>query len=92
MTELVRFLVAGVVKHPEDVVIDTQEGEAAVVIELQVNPADLSRVNGPDGETLRAIRQVVSASAGQRKAILELVSPGTDVRDVLADDPATDER
>jgi predicted RNA-binding protein YlqC (UPF0109 family) len=94
VTELVRFLVQGVVRHPEAVVITAHEGDASVVIELQVDPSDLARVNGPDGDTLRAIRQVLSASAGQRKAILELVQPGTDVADALASEPEadTDER
>ncbi len=94
MTELVRFLVQGVVRHPEAVVITAQEGDASVVIELQVDPSDVARVNGPEGDTLRAIRQVLSASAGQRKAILELVQPGSDVADALADGPEadTDER
>ena len=92
MTELVRFLVQGVVRHPEAVVVTAQEGEASVVIELQVDPSDLARVNGPDGDTLRAIRQVLSASAGQRKAILELVQPGTEVADALAPEADTDER
>lgn len=92
MTELVRFLVQGVVRHPEAVVITAHEGDASVVIELQVDPSDLARVNGPDGDTLRAIRQVLSASAGQRKAILELVQPGTDVADALAPEADTDER
>jgi len=92
VTELVRFLVQGVVRHPEAVVITAHEGEASVVIELQVDPSDLARVNGPEGDTLRAIRQVLSASAGQRKAILELVQPGTDVADALAPEADTDER
>ncbi len=92
MTELVRFLVEGVVRHPEAVVVNAREGDASVLIELEVDPSDLARVNGPDGATLRAIRQVLSASAGQRKAILELVQPGTDVADALSEESETDER
>lgn len=93
MTDLVRFLVQGVVRHPDAVVVNAREGDASVFIELEVDPSDLARVNGPDGATLRAIRQVLSASAGQRKAILELVQPGTEVGDALAEsDTPTDER
>lgn len=90
MTELVRFLVEGVVRHPEAVVVNAREGDASVIIELAVDPSDLARVNGPDGDTLRAIRQVLSASAGQRKAILELVQPGTEVGDALSDSADSD--
>lgn len=84
-------------KHPAAVVVNAREGDASVLIELEVDPSDLARVNGPDGATLRAIRQVLSASAGQRKAILELVQSGTEVGDALSDsadsaDSDTDER
>lgn len=88
MTELVRFLVQGVVKHPDAVVITATEGDASVVLQLEVDPTDVSRVNGPDGDVLRAIRQVLSASSGQRKAILELVQAGSDVSDALEADAA----
>jgi hypothetical protein len=90
VTDLVRFLVQGVVKHPDAVVITAHEGDASVVIELEVDPSDVSRVNGPDGDVLRAIRQVLSASAGQRKAILELVQSGADVSEALNDDRDSD--
>jgi hypothetical protein len=49
-----------------------------VLLELSVDPSDLDRVLGPDGETLRAIRTVLSASAGRRKAVLELLESGED--------------
>mgnify|MGYP003337407860 FL=1 len=53
----------------------TVEGEASILLELSVAPSDLARVKGPEGETLRAIRAVLSAAAGRRKAVLELVEP-----------------
>lgn len=75
MTELVSFLVKGIVTRPDAVRVNTVDGEASVLIELAVDPADVARVHGPDGETLRAIRTVLSASSGQRKAVLELLEP-----------------
>lgn len=76
MSELVGFLVRGLVSQPDAVQIHTVEGDASVLIELTVADADLDRVKGPDGETLRAIRTVLSASAGRRKAVLELIEAG----------------
>lgn len=76
MTELVSFLVRGLVSHPDAVSVRAEEGEASILVELTVDPSDLPRVKGPDGETIRAIRTVLSASAGRRKAVLELVEPG----------------
>lgn len=73
MSELVRFLVAGLVSRPDAVSVHTVEHESVIEFELSVDPADIDRVKGPDGETLRALRTVLSASAGQRKAVLELI-------------------
>ena len=78
MKQLVEFLVRGVVANPDGVAVNEVEGESSVLLELTVDPADLDRVQGPDGETLRAIRTVLSASAGRRKAVLELVDAGED--------------
>ncbi len=76
MSELVSFLVRGMVSKPDAVQIHTVEGDASVLIELTVDDADLAAVKGSDGETLRALRTVLSASAGRRKAILELIESG----------------
>lgn len=76
MTELVRYLVKGIVASPDKVHVNQVEGEASLLLELSVDPADLPAVKGPDDITIRAIRTVLSASSGRRKAILELVDPG----------------
>ncbi|MBM4367884.1 MAG: KH domain-containing protein [Deltaproteobacteria bacterium] len=78
MIELVRHMVKGLVTDASAVSVNAVEGEASVLIELRVAPADLDRVKGPDGETLRALRTVLSAGAGQRRAVLELIEPGMD--------------
>lgn len=76
MSELVLFLVRGLVSRPDAVTVHEVEGDASVLIELTVDDADLAALKGPDGETLRAIRTVLSASAGRRKAVLELIEAG----------------
>ncbi|MES2638218.1 MAG: KH domain-containing protein [Myxococcota bacterium] len=76
MKAVVDHLVRGLVSKPDAVRLNTVEGEASVLIELSVAPEDVARVNGPEGDTLRAIRTVLSAAAGRRKAVLELIAPG----------------
>lgn len=76
MTELVKHLVSGLVSVPGGVSINTVEGEASLLVELTVDPADVAAIHGPDGETLRSLRTVLSAASGQRRAVLELVEPG----------------
>jgi hypothetical protein len=75
---LVEYLVRGVVTQPDAVRLNTVEGEASVLLELSVAPEDLDRVKGPEGDTLRAIRTVLSAASGRRKAVLELLEPRGD--------------
>lgn len=75
MTELLTYIVRGLVSQPDAVRVNVVEGEASVLLELAVAPDDLPRVKGPEGETLRSIRTVLSASAGPRKAVLELIEP-----------------
>lgn len=77
MTELVSFLVRGLVSAPDQVRVNQVEGEASLLLELSVAPHDMASLKGPDDVTIRAIRTVLSASSGRRKAILELVEPGS---------------
>jgi uncharacterized protein len=73
MEPLVRHLVEPLVRHPRDVSLQTVEGEAVVMLELVVHPDDRAWLDEDKGRTLRAIRNVLSAAAGSRKATLDLV-------------------
>jgi uncharacterized protein len=73
MSALVDYVVRSIVKHPDEIRLNTVEGEASSLVELTVHPDDVALVLGPEGDTLRALRTVLSASAGQRKVVLELV-------------------
>lgn len=73
MQDLVLHLVRPIVAHPEDVSLQVVEGEATVMLEMAVHADDREVVQGENGRTLRAIRNVISAAAGRRKATLDLV-------------------
>lgn len=75
MKGLVAHLTRGIVSKPDQVHVNAVEGEASVLLELTVAPEDAAVVKGEGGETLRAIRAVLSAAAGRRKAVLELLEP-----------------
>jgi predicted RNA-binding protein YlqC (UPF0109 family) len=75
---LVEHVVRGLLSRPDEMVVNAVEGDASILLELSVAAEDLPRVKGPDGDTLRAIRTVLSASAGRRKAVLELLEPRSD--------------
>lgn len=78
MEALVEYLVKPLSAHPDDVQITAVEGSAAILLELRVNPADVNAVRGEDGGRFRAIQQILSASGGKKKPILELIDGNSD--------------
>ncbi len=77
MEDLVKHLVTPLVSNPDDVSVKTVEGDAVTIVELSVH-ADDRKVFEDDDFTLRAVRNVMSAAAGSRKATVELVGDGED--------------
>ena len=73
METLIRHLVAPIVSHPDDISLNTVDGESVVMIELKVHADDKTTVEGERGRTLRSIRNILSAAAGSKKASLDLV-------------------
>jgi len=73
MVDLVHHLVKPIVEHPGQVSVQAVDGESVVMLELVVHADDRDRLTGDDGRALRALRTVLSAAAGKRKASLELV-------------------
>jgi predicted RNA-binding protein YlqC (UPF0109 family) len=82
MIDLVNHLVKPIVSNPDSVSVKAVDGEAVVMLELVVDPTDRARVSGQEGRTMRALRTVISAAAGQKKATLDLVGAhGEDAAD-----------
>ena len=73
MLELAEHLLKPVVDNPDDVSIQAIEGDNATILEAVVHPDDRASLEDDGGRTLRAIRNILSAAAGRRKATLDLV-------------------
>jgi hypothetical protein len=75
MKELIEFIAAKLVDHPEQIVVALQEDEENITIELRVAQEDLGKVIGKQGRTARAMRAVLAASiTGENKRTrLEIV-------------------
>jgi predicted RNA-binding protein YlqC (UPF0109 family) len=73
MIELAEHLIKPIVSHPDDVTVQMVEGEAVTILEVVVHPDDRAVFDADDGRTLRAIRNIVSAAAGRRKATVDIV-------------------
>lgn len=73
MLDLARHLLEPVLRHPDAAQLQAVEGESVVLIEAVVHADDRESLEDDGGRTLRAIRTVLSAAAGRRKATIELV-------------------
>lgn len=77
MKELLNFIVTSLVTKPEIVSIDEQIDEGTVNLNLIVDPSDMGIIIGKSGQTIRAIRKLltVRAIAENVRVNLQLVEP-----------------
>lgn len=54
--EFLEFIVKELVDHPNDVKVSRTIDEKGVLLKLDVNPEDMGKVIGKDGNTAKAIR------------------------------------
>ena len=82
MKDLLNFIVTSLVTKPEAVVIDEQKEEGAISLNLTVDPIDMGLVIGKSGQTIRAIRKLltVRAIAENVRVNLQLVEPAGESR------------
>lgn len=62
MKELIEAIARALVDKPEQVQVNTVEGEQVTVLELKVDPSDLGKVIGKQGRTARSIRTILGAA------------------------------
>ncbi|PKN03646.1 hypothetical protein CVU75_01165 [Candidatus Dependentiae bacterium HGW-Dependentiae-1] len=67
--ELVESAVKGLVEKPEAVVIVVRQEQEKELLEITVDAQDRGRVIGKEGQTIRAIRMMVSALIPRGKEI-----------------------
>ena len=62
MKDLVESIAKALVDHPEQVQVNSVEGEQVTVLELRVHPEDLGKVIGRQGRTAKSIRTLLGAA------------------------------
>ena len=72
MREVLEFVARALVDDPEAVVVTEVEGEAGLVLRLEVDQADVGKVIGRQGRTARAIRDVVRAAGAKSGMIAQV--------------------
>ena len=61
LAEALEHLVRGIVRHPDDVVVNDKQLRRGSVLEVRVHPDDLGKVIGRGGRTAKALRTVIGA-------------------------------
>lgn len=77
MKDLLSFIVTSLVSKPETVTIDEQNEDGNMNLILTVDPTDMGLIIGKSGQTIRAIRKLltVRAIAENVRVNLQLVEP-----------------
>ncbi|MDZ4209739.1 MAG: KH domain-containing protein [Candidatus Curtissbacteria bacterium] len=77
MKDLLNFIVTSLVTKPEDIAIDEQKEDGNITLNLTVNPSDMGIIIGKGGQTIRAIRKLltVRAIAENVRVNLQLTEP-----------------
>ena len=76
MKELIETIVKELVDKPDEVKVELLESERTIIYELSVGDGDLGKVIGKKGRTAQALRTIISAisaKAGGKRAIMEIV-------------------
>ena len=75
MDEFLRYVVQQLVEHPEEVLLSHRQEGPKTVYQLSLNKADVGRFIGKGGATIRAIRDLLAASAEKKglKVALEIL-------------------
>jgi predicted RNA-binding protein YlqC (UPF0109 family) len=71
---LIEYVATSLVGDSKSVKVEQSDKENYIVMELTVNPEDLGKVIGKNGQTARAIRTLVNAAASKagEKIIFEI--------------------
>ncbi len=77
MKDLLNFIVTQLVTKPEAVAVEEKKGDGDVTLNLTVDPSDMGLIIGKNGQTIRAIRKLltVRAIAENVRVNLQLTEP-----------------
>lgn len=75
MKDILEYIAKGIVDEPDAVEVTEREGDRGPILELRVAQADMGKVIGKGGRTVKAIRRVMGAAALQRntRVLIDIV-------------------
>jgi len=75
MQQFLEYVLRQLVEYPEEMVLTHQESPKKTVFYLRLHQSDVGKVIGKHGQTIRAIRGLLSAAAARsgEHAVLQIV-------------------
>ncbi|MBI2404690.1 KH domain-containing protein [Candidatus Gottesmanbacteria bacterium] len=73
MKDILLYLLAHLVDHPEDVVVDEATEEGKTTLTAHIHPEDMGKVIGKSGRIIRAIRDLVKLVAAKNNAYVDVI-------------------
>ena len=75
MKEFLEFIVRQLVEFPDEVMLSEIPSGRMTIFRLQIRQSDVGRIIGRNGQTIQAIRALLSSSAARhgQKATIEIV-------------------
>ena len=74
MEEFLEFVIRQLIEFPDEMVLTRLENPRKVIFKVQLRQSDIGRVIGKHGQTINAIRNLLSASASRhgQRAMLQI--------------------
>ena len=74
MEEFLEFVIRQLIEFPDEMVLTRLENPRKVIFKLQLRQSDIGRVIGKHGQTINAIRNLLSAAASRhgQRAMLQI--------------------
>lgn len=70
--EFIEYVVKAIVDNPKDVKIERSIDEMGVLLKLTVNPADMGKIIGKDGNTAKSLRTLLRVLGAKNNARINL--------------------
>ena len=74
MEEFLEFVIRQLIEFPDEMVLTRLENPRKVIFKVQLRQSDIGRVIGKHGQTINAIRNLLSAAASRhgQRALLQI--------------------
>ncbi len=71
--EFLEYILKGILKHPDELIIAEYQENGQTVFDISVNPEDVGQIIGKDGRTIKSIKILLSEVTGVSDFILKVI-------------------